>query len=190
MGQQYRIPAVRMKGLRSQPIPAGYVLGRLSPGNGETQLINIAALSQYQVASGIVQKAGASSAAFVDLGVYFQGGLNTFLPGQYWPLAYVSQATLFPSASKTQVATCLTAASSNTAKFYLTDSISDFAANGSAGSHTVGSVTFAANSLTGTWALLHNLTVPEQTQFFLVTDLGWAETVIAGITMVFVGDAS
>lgn len=53
-------PDIRIRGIRT-PLPSGYVLGRMSPGTGDTELIDISKIGQQLVAVGAVGAPGSPS---------------------------------------------------------------------------------------------------------------------------------
>ena len=53
-------PAIRVRGIRT-PLPSGYILGRVSPGVGDTELIDVSTLGHSLVATGVVGSGGGTS---------------------------------------------------------------------------------------------------------------------------------
>lgn len=66
-------PDIKVRGLRS-PIPTGYVLGRVSPGTGEVQLIDITTLAIAVAATGAIASPEPTPEAEVDTDIATQTG--------------------------------------------------------------------------------------------------------------------
>lgn len=54
-------PDIRVRGIRS-PLPSGYILGRMSPGTGDVELIDVGTLGQQLVGTGVVGAPSSTSA--------------------------------------------------------------------------------------------------------------------------------
>ena len=179
-------PIIRLRGIR-QVIPTGYVIGRIDPGEGDAQLIPISRLSDAAAKTGIVMPAGATQKVGQDAGLWLAGGANIF-DGQYYQFAPASVDLVFPSATLTSLAFCTTAATTSTARFWITNSIADFTANEGAGLHNTHRIDFAAASLTGVVTKLNSQTITRGQNLFVVVDTAYNDTTLAGIQFVLSGD--
>lgn len=56
------MPDIKIRGIRT-PLPQGYVIGRLSPGEGDAELIDMASLGLEIVSTGAVPAPGAITPA-------------------------------------------------------------------------------------------------------------------------------
>jgi hypothetical protein len=57
-------PDIRVRGIRT-PLPSGYIIGRLSGGTGDAELIDISTLTQHVVATGAVAAPGSIPAGAI-----------------------------------------------------------------------------------------------------------------------------
>lgn len=172
-------PVIKARGVRLS-MPQGYVLGRVSGGSGEAELIPLVWFSLKQVATGVVAAAGSGGGDYVDLGA-FLSGFGALYAGQYYPLAMASRTLSFPSGSGSSVAKCLVAPTSASALLYVTKDLADFTANGAAGLSTMYSISFALGATTGVVTSLHTVAVARGDIIYVICDFAWNELAIADI---------
>lgn len=144
-----KTPLVRVRGIR-QVVPSGFMLGRVSPGDGDVELIPISQVAHAAVASGIVPSAGASAAGPM-LGITIPNNLN-LLTNQYFPLAILHQNIMLPAAVPADIVKCRVAPAENVI-FDLVQDITTYEA-GDTSSGSLARITILAGATTGTvvWA--------------------------------------
>ncbi len=166
----FKIPKpVRPRGVRFS-LPAGYVLGRVSPGYGDAELIPIAQLSQEQIKSGIIAPGPIAGGTTVEppvVGACFQSytGLNK---NRYIPLAALQKAVMMPAATPADLVTCLVAPTS-TINLYVVSDVAAYSLDRTTG--LLGTITILAGHTTGTvvWAVSPTL-LARGTVLYLFTD--------------------
>lgn len=167
----FKIPKpVKPRGVRFS-LPAGHVLGRVSPGYGDAELIPIDQLSQEQIKSGLIPPgpvAGGGTVSPPTVGVCIQSysGLNK---NRYLPLGKLHKAVMMPASTPADLVTCRVAPTT-AIHFKIVSDVATFEASPTAG--FLGTITVAAGALTGSvaWAVAPTL-LPIGTVLYLYTDL-------------------
>lgn len=175
------IPGIKPKRTRSG-MPSGFLIGRVSPGVGDEQMIPMDKVGKALSTAG----AGGGSGSIKKLHEFL--GFNApglFSADQTFTLAGPPKATQFPQIQGADENTATAQyAGANTTHFYLVDDAAQFLANGS---HKIATVTFAAGSLSGTFVYNGSHTVNAGQQLFLVCD-HTPDPTLAGIQLIFCGD--
>lgn len=144
----FNIPKpLKPRGIRFS-LPGGFVLGRVSPGMGDAELIPIDQLAQAQLKTGIIAPGpvagGGSTAPVVGAMINSFSGLNK---NRYLPLAALPAAVTMPAASPADLVTCRVAPTSNVV-LYIVHDPATYEVSRTAG--YLGYITILASSLTGT----------------------------------------
>lgn len=188
----FNIPKpVKPRGIRFS-LPAGFVLGRVSPGYGDAELIPIDQLAQQQLKTGILAPGpvagGGVTTLNYDLGVVIPSVAN-LIYNQYLFAATASLDLLMPSTSGVlDVAKCAIAPTT-TVTFYLVNDPSGYEADGVTG--IIATVVFSASSTTGviTWAA-PSVAVARGDMLRLYSSSAFVDTTITGIELLFTADAA
>ncbi len=183
MARQVILTPKVVRGIRTS-LDSGFMLGRISPGTGPVEMISIDAMSIQQKKTGLFPSSGKLT---LDIGI-FLAGAGTIYNAQYYPMAMAPKALSFPSGNAAMVASCQTAPTNSTVKFYVTKSLSGYQTNGPTDVNTLCMITFAAAATVGVFTQMNAITVARGDVLYLVVDGGWTDVTIADIQIVVTGD--
>jgi len=190
MSASNKVPDIAVRGVR-QSMPTGYVIGRVSDGVGPPELIPISTLSFKQIASGLVQQAGASSKFVCWLGFALAGGGTAVLGSQVGYGAVAPVTATFPTTTAAEITAVCDVAPLANYVLYVINNITEYENAGAKGSPNgiIATITFAANSTTGTisWAA-GSVSVPLGTYLYFLTSPTSKDATIQGINILLAGD--
>lgn len=181
-----KIPDILLRGIRTV-IPAGHVLGRLSSGSGQVELIPLSSLGSRLSSSGTVSGGGSGGTVAGDvtyLGLVIAGPVAA---GKQFLCALSHRYVRYPSTLEVSVARAKTAPFGNIT-FYLVNDLAVFLASG-APTGALARIAFTIGNATGvvTWYNT-TVTVPALTSLYVVFPASDFDPFLANIELLFAGD--
>jgi hypothetical protein len=177
-----KIPNRVLRGLRSTSMPPGYMLGRVSPGEGPVELLPLGTGSAASV-SQIVGPGGGTEANVMELGFWLAG---IFAPNTAFSGAISAKSIFLPSIYAASYAYAVTPATYDITLYFVTD-LEDYEDNGYPNG-VAAEVLFEAGENVGiiTW-LIEPTTIGPTTIPYAVTP-NEIDPSLAGVHLLFIGD--
>ncbi len=183
------IKPLKPRGIRFS-LPMGFLLGRVSPGYGDAELIPIDQIARELIKTTILP-GPTTKTPVAEIGFFLAA--SQMSPGQYFYLAMSNAVATFPSTQTVPAAAvhCKVAPTS-TVTLYVVNNLTDYETNGPAGSPSgvIATIQFTTGQTTGTitWASGQPFTVNAGDVLYLVVADTFADTVIEGVTCILIGD--